>query len=199
MDSLGDFPLDLPLRGERLVYRGKAFDFRSDDVELGNGVVVTRDYLAHPGAVGIIAVNEKNELLLQSQYRHPVRSTLWEPPAGLLDLPDEAPLAAAKRELFEEADLQAADWRQLIDFYTSPGGSSESIRVFLARGLSEVPASERFVREDEEAMMKPAWVDLDEAARLIFAGKLHSPTAVNGIFAALRARDAIGWDKLPLA
>ena len=81
------------------------WDVRRDEVELGDGQTVTREVIAHTGAVGVIALDEQDRVLLLRQYRHPVRSYLWEPPAGLLDVPGEDPLAAARRELAEEADL----------------------------------------------------------------------------------------------
>ena len=81
--------------------------------------------VVHPGAVGIIAVDDDLRVLLVQQYRHPVSALLWEPPAGLLDVAGEEPLAAAQRELFEEAGYRAARWSVLLDVFMSPGGSSE--------------------------------------------------------------------------
>ena len=124
-----------------------------------------------------------------------MRSELWEPPAGLLDIAGEVPVVAAARELAEEADLVAAQWSVLVEFYTSPGGSSEKIVVFLARGLTAVPGADLFTRTDEEAGMVPVWVPLDEALAAVLAGRLHSPTAAMGILAAVAAR-ASSWTTL---
>jgi hypothetical protein len=104
-------------------------------------------------------------------------------------------LVQPARELAEEADLRADTWHVLVDFYTTPGGSSERIEVFLARGLHEVPEGERHVRIHEEADMVPVWVPLDDAVDAVLAGRLHSPTAVVGVLAAARARER-GWDEL---
>jgi 8-oxo-dGTP pyrophosphatase MutT (NUDIX family) len=183
-----------PVTEHMLIHAGRVWDIRSDVVDLGPTQVV-REYVDHPGAVAIIALDEDERVLLVSQYRHPVRSELWEPPAGLLDVAGEPPLLAAARELAEEADLRADTWHELVDFYTSPGGSSERIEVFLARGLHEVPEGERYTRTDEEAEMVPVWVPLDDAVDAIFAGRLRSPTTVVGVLAAARARDR-GWDTL---
>jgi ADP-ribose pyrophosphatase len=174
--------------------------FVSEEVELPGAGVVVREFTDHPGAVAIMAMDDAGRVLLQRQYRHPVRSELWEPPAGLLDEPGEAPLAAAKRELAEEADLLAQDWRRLIEFYTTPGGCNERIAVFLARGLSKIPVSDQFSREDEESDLVPVWIDLEEAAARVMDGSLVSPTATVGILALSQAaRTPAGLDALPPA
>lgn len=192
---VGDEPAALRLVRSDVVYRGLVWDVRRDDVDLGNGEVVTREFVAHTGAVGVLVLDADDRVLLVRQYRHPVRSYLWEPPAGLLDVQDEDPLEAARRELAEEADITADEWHVLVDFFNSPGGSTEAFRCFLARGVHEVPRDERHAREGEERDMETAWVPLDEARDLVLAGRLHNPTAVTGVLAACAARDA-GWDTL---
>jgi ADP-ribose pyrophosphatase len=193
--SVADEAAALPLVASETVFAGLVWDLRRDTVELGDGQAVTRELIVHTGAVGVIVLNAADEVLLLRQYRHPVSSYLWEPPAGLLDVKDEDALVCAKRELHEEADLRADEWHVLLDFYNSPGGSTESFRCYLARGLHEVPAEERHDREDEERDMAIAWVPLDEALGLVLAGRLHNPAAVSGILAAAAAR-AAGWDTL---
>jgi ADP-ribose pyrophosphatase len=107
---------------------------------------------------------------------------------------------AARRELREEADLTAADWRHLLTFHSTPGGTNEVIHLFLARQLAEVPPDQRFEREDEEADLLPAWLDLGEAVGLVMSGAIGSPLAVVGLLAAWRARTRSGgWDALPKA
>ena len=183
-----------PVVQHHVLHHGKVFDLVADRVDLGGGPVL-REYTTHPGAVGVIALDDDDRVLLLSQYRHPVRRELWEPPAGLLDVDGEDPVAAAARELAEEADLRAGSWWRLVDFFTSPGGSDESIAVYLARDLSPVPDDERYERTDEEASMVAAWVPLDEAVESVLAGRLHNPTAVVGVLAAAAAR-AAGWTTL---
>ncbi|MDR1824054.1 MAG: NUDIX hydrolase [Bifidobacteriaceae bacterium] len=197
---VADTPVTRPVLSSTIEFHGRVWDIAAEDVELPGDVVVRREFMAHTGAVAVIAIDHQGRVLLQSQYRHPVRRDLWEPPAGLLDVAGEPPVETAQRELFEEADLQAADWRRLIAFFSTPGGCNEVIQIFLARDLTEVPPAERFERADEEATMVPAWVPLDEAAGLVLGGALHSPTSVVGILAALRTRDLPGgWDALPRA
>src|SRR5439155_20918141 len=142
---------------------------------LPSGDAVARDVVEHPGAVGVIALDDAERVLLVQQYRHPVRRLLWEPPAGLLDQPGENPLAAARRELYEEAGHRAAEWLTLVDAFTSPGMSDEAIRIYLARGLAPVGADDRFLGEHEERGMPITWVPLEAAADLVLAGRLHNP------------------------
>lgn len=193
--SVVDVRSPAPVVSGRTIHEGKIWDLVTEDADLGDGVVVTREFIRHPGAVAVIALDDDERVLLLRQYRHPVRSFLWEPPAGLLDVAGEDLRDAAARELAEEADLRAAEWAVLVDYYTTPGGSDEPIRVFLARGLSHVPHHERHEREDEERDMEAAWVPLDEAVAGVLAGRIHNPSAVVGVLAAAAARSR-GWETL---
>ncbi|UZN05003.1 NUDIX domain-containing protein [Cellulomonas sp. S1-8] len=188
-------PVDVPREREvvehRLLHAGRVWDLVSDTVRLDDGDVV-REYVDHPGAVAVIALDDDDRVLLLSQYRHPVRHVLWEPPAGLLDVEDEGPVTAAARELAEEADLVAGRWWHLVDWFTSPGGSDERITVFLARDLTPVPEADRYERGEEEADMVATWLPLDDAVAGVLAGRLHCPTTVAGVLAASAARSA-GW------
>lgn len=145
-------------------FTGNKTSVRTDDVVMPDGTVVGRDYQVHPGSVAILAIDEQDQVLVLRQYRHPVRHKLWEIPAGLLDVPGENPLSAAQRELYEEAHVKADEWRVLADVFTSPGGSDEAVRIFLARGLSEA-VGERFAVSEEEADMEQARVPLAELVR----------------------------------
>lgn len=183
-----------PVVSHEVIHHGKVWDLAGDVVDLGDSQVL-REYVDHPGAVAVIALDDEGRVLLLSQYRHPVRHELWEPPAGLLDVEGENPAAAAARELAEEADLVAGSWWRLVEFFTSPGGSDERIVVFLARDLSPVADADRYERVDEEATMVPVWVPLDDAVDAALGGRLHSPTAVTGVLAAAAAR-ARDWATL---
>ena len=183
-----------PVVQHQVLHHGTVFDVVADRVDLGGGPVL-REYTTHHGAVGVIARDDEDRVLLLSQYRHPVRRELWEPPAGLLDVDGEDPVAAAARELAEEADLRAGSWWRLVEFLTSPGSSDESITVYLARDLEEVPHADRHERVDEEADMVASWLPLDDAVAAVLAGRLRNPTAVVGVLAAAAAR-AAGWSTL---
>ena len=177
------------------VYQGLVWDVVRDTVDLGEGGVVKREYVQHTGAVAILALDDDGRVLMIEQYRHPVGMTLWELPAGLLDVDGEDPLDAAKRELAEEADLRAERWHVLANWFNSPGGMTEALRLYLARDLSPVPEADRHEREAEEKGMVTRWVPLEEARDAVLAGALHNPAAVVGVLAALEAR-AQDWRPL---
>ena len=193
--AISDTALGYDVSRSELVYRsGHVIDVRREQVTMPGGGTASRDVVQHPGAVGVVAVDDQERILLLRQYRHPVRHLLWEPPAGLLDEPGEHPLDAAKRELYEEAHLKAGSWSVLLDVFTSPGMSSEAVRIYLARDVAEADLP-RHAGEHEEADMPVEWVEVDEAVRLVMAGDLHNPLAVMGVLAvaALRAQ---GWPQL---
>lgn len=185
---------ELPLLDSADVYDGYVWSVRKDALEI-HGATVERDVLIHPGAVAVVAIDENDRVLLIRQYRHPIAMTVFEPPAGLLDVTGEPPLTTARRELAEEAGYEAADWRVLVDFFNSPGGSSEAIRVYLARGLHARAEGRIHTGEAEEAYLPRAWVPLEDAVALVLAGAIGSPSGVLGILAAHAAR-ARGWDAL---
>lgn len=187
--QVSDAPSPRRLLSTEKVYEGRIWDVVSDSFQLSEtGESLTRDYIDHPGAVAVLPMNDAGELLLIRQYRHPVGMDLWEIPAGLLDVEGEDFVVGAARELAEEADLAAAQWNVLADFFNSPGSSSEAIRIYLARGLTEVPHHERHERTDEEAEIEFHWIAVDDAVAAVLAGRLHNPSAVVGILAAAAAR-----------
>ncbi len=176
------------LHAQSTVYQGHIWNVVSDTFSLTpDSAPLTRDYIDHPGAVAVVVLNEHHQVLLLRQYRHPVHMNLWEIPAGLLDVEGEDFVVGAARELAEEADLAAAQWHVLTDFFNSPGSSSEAIRIYLARGITEIAEDLRHVRTDEEAEIEFVWVDLEEAAAKVLAGNLHNPSAVVGILATAQA------------
>ena len=194
--QVSDEPSPRRLLSSEKVYQGRIWDVVSDSFQLSDdGEPLVRDYIDHPGAVAVLPMNDDGEILLIKQYRHPVGMALWEIPAGLLDVEGEDFVAGAARELAEEADLVAARWNVLADFFNSPGSSSEAIRIYLARGLSDVPGHELHERTDEEAEIELHWIPLDDAVRAVLEGRLHNPSAVVGILAAAAAR-ADGFEGL---
>jgi len=182
---------DFPVAETTDIYRGKVMALRADEVVMPGGRAARREIIEHPGAVAIAALDPDDRIMMIHQYRHALGRRLWELPAGLLDVAGEQPWLAAARELHEEADLVAGRWDVLTDFYGSPGGLSEALRIFLARDLLGVHHDDRFTREGEEHGMPVGWVDLEEAHEAVLAGRLHNPAAVVGILTAhaSRARD----------
>jgi ADP-ribose pyrophosphatase len=196
--TLSDRPERWPVISSATVLETpRVISVRRDEVRSpGDGVTFERDVVVHPGAVGIVALDEEERVLLVSQYRHPVGHRLLEIPAGLLDVPGESYPAAAARELYEEAHVRAADWRVLVDIFTSPGMATESTRVYLARGLSAVAAGERHVGVHEEADMPVTRARLADLVAAVLAGQLHNPLVVSGVLATWAARQGTGYDSL---
>ncbi|MHB1173229.1 MAG: NUDIX domain-containing protein [Lacisediminihabitans sp.] len=191
-EALSDEPYPVTVVASELVYRGRVWGIRRDEFEYGS-VTITREFVDHTGAVAILALDDEDRALLIRQYRHPVGQRDWEIPAGLLDIAGEHPLVAAQRELAEEADLVAVDWSLLSDFSTSPGGSNEAIRVFLARGLSATASA--FDRTEEEADLETRWVGLDEVVDAVLDRRLRNAILCVSVLAANAAR-ARGWSSL---
>ena len=176
-------------------YEGRVWRVVTDTIRLPDGTVVERDIVDHPGAVGVVALDADDHVLLIRQYRQPVGGFLFELPAGLRDVDGEHPLATAERELLEESGYRADEWHVLIDFFNSPGGSTEAFRCYLARNLSEVAGGRPATGEAEEAHLPRIWMPLDDAVDLALRGDLHNPTTVAGVLAAAAARDR-GWSTL---
>ena len=185
-----------PVVSSAVLARSRLVTVRSDQVRTPENHVAERDVVLHPGAVAVLALDASGQILMIRQYRHPVGRLLWEIPAGLRDVAGEDPWVTAQRELTEETGYRARDWRILVDYYTSPGFSTERLRVYLARDLEAVPAAERhFVPRDEEAHLLLAWLPLDEAVRKVFAGELHNGPAALALMAGYTARSE-GFDRL---
>lgn len=166
-------------------FEGFVFDVVRERFRLAPGEEpLDRDFMRHPGAVAIAALNDRDEILLINQYRQPVGMNLWEIPAGMLDVEGEAPLDAARRELLEETDLVAGTWHTLAEFHNSPGVSTEANRVFLARDVSAAPEAERVERSGEEAEIVARWFPLEEAVAAVLGARIHSPSAIVAVLAA---------------
>jgi 8-oxo-dGTP pyrophosphatase MutT (NUDIX family) len=178
---LADEPMHPPIVSTELDFAGRVWDVRRD-VFRYNGAELTRDYVDHPGAVAVLVLDDDDRVLLIQQYRHPIRSRDWEIPAGLLDIENEDPLVAAQRELAEEVDLVASDWSELVTFYSSPGGSNELIRVFLARGIS--PTERAFERHEEEVDIVIRWEPLGTVIVGVLRGDLRNSILAIAVLAA---------------
>jgi 8-oxo-dGTP pyrophosphatase MutT (NUDIX family) len=178
-----------PVTESAVLARGRIVTLRRDVVQMPDGDLAAREVIEHPGAVAVVALDDVGQVLMIRQYRHPAGALLWEIPAGLRDVAGEPLIETARRELLEEAGCRAREWRVLTDFFSSPGISTERIRVFLARGLTVVPASERgYVPEHEEAYLTVAWVPLEAVVRSALSGDLHNGVAILGILSAYAAQ-----------
>ncbi|MEY2849964.1 MAG: hypothetical protein RI885_2631 [Actinomycetota bacterium] len=174
------------------VFEGAVWDIRRDAIRYGADTIV-REYVDHTGAVAVLALDDHDRVMLIKQYRHPVARRDWELPAGLRDEAGEHPLVTAQRELAEEVDLQADRWHVLSDFFTSPGGSNEGLRIYLARGLTSTGSA--FDRSHEEADIETRLVPLDEVVEAVLARSVGNAILSIGVLAAVASR-ARGWSTL---
>jgi 8-oxo-dGTP pyrophosphatase MutT (NUDIX family) len=178
-----------PVVESSVLAAGQIATLRRDTVQLPDGRAVRREVVEHPGAVAVVALDSRDRVLMIRQYRHPAGAMLWEIPAGLRDVAGEPLLSTAQRELLEEAGCVAREWHVLSDYLSSPGISTERLRVYLARDLTMVPAGQReYVRHDEEAYLTVAWVPLADAVRRVLSGDLHNGVAIVGILSAYAAQ-----------
>lgn len=189
---LRDERVSLPITSRETIYNGRVWDVRQEVFDYA-GSSLTRDYVAHTGAVAVLVLDADDNVLAIQQYRHPVRLREWEIPAGLLDMAGESPLECAKRELAEEVDLQAATWHLLADYATSPGGSDEVVRIFLARDLT--PTAQAHRREGEESDMIQRWVPLADAVDSVLAGHVNNSIFTIAMLTADAAKQR-GWSTL---
>ncbi len=181
--DLRDEPFEPTVVHSDVVYKGWVWDVRSDRIGYGDGELI-REYVDHTGAVAVLALDDDGRVMLIQQYRHPIRHRDWELPAGLLDIEGEDPLLAAQRELAEETDLVARDWQLLVSTWTTPGGNSELIRIYLATGIETAPTAHD--RTDEEADIRTQWVLLSDAVDAVLDGRLRNGILAVGVLAAER-------------
>ena len=172
---------EFPVRDSRELYRGRVMALRADQVQMPGGRVATREIVEHPGAVAVAALDDQDRLAVIHQYRHAVRRRLLELPAGLLDVAGEEPAVTAARELAEEAGLAAERWSVLLDVVPSPGLSDESVRVYLATGLSAVARPSP--GDDEEAELRLRWLRVGDAVREAFTGGMVNGVSVAAVLA----------------
>jgi ADP-ribose pyrophosphatase len=172
---------EFTVAASRDVHIGRVVGLRVDDVVMPDGSAAVREVIEHLGAVAVLALDSSERVTLIHQYRHPLGRRLWELPAGLIDKPGEDAVETARRELVEEAGLAADDWATLVDVAASPGFTDEVVRVFLARGLSEV---DREVLGEEEADLVVAKFPLAEAVAMAMSGELVNASTVAGVLAA---------------
>jgi len=168
------------LISSKLAYKGKVFSVFTDKVEEPGGRLNTRDVIRHNGSVVILAVDEsKNpkdpDIILERQYRHAAGQFLFELPAGRVE-PNEAPLAAAKREMIEETGYRAKRWSLLTKYFASPGFLGEWMQIYLARDIREGAA-----KPEPDEHIEIFRLPLSEALGLIAAQKIHDGKTLIGL------------------
>lgn len=160
------------------IFKGKIINLRVDTVKLPNGKEATREVVEHPGAVAVVALNEKNELVMIHQFRAPINEVIIEIPAGKLEK-GEDPLVCAKRELEEETGYQAASWKQMFTFYTTPGFSDEKMYLYMAKDLKSLEQS-----LDEDEFVELVYIPVKDALDMARNGKIKDAKTILGIEAA---------------
>ncbi len=171
--------------GSELEYQGAILALRRDRVAMPGGRTAEREVIEHHGAVAVVAIDADDRIVLIEQYRHPLGRRLLELPAGLLDEPGENPVDAVGRELTEETGLAAESYSVLVDVAASPGFTDETVRIFLAEGLTEV---ERPESRDEEADIELVRLSVEDALARVLSGEIVNASAVAGILAVAAVR-----------
>jgi ADP-ribose pyrophosphatase len=191
--DVADSPERWPVSGSRDLYRGDwLVALRADRVRrpgADSEEPFDRWVVEHPGAVIVLAVDDRERACCLRQYRHAAGGRFIELPAGLRDAGDEDPLDTAKRELREEVELEAAEWRLLFDLYPSAGITNERQVCYLARDVRSVSRGD-FTPEHEEADMERLWVPVDDLVDAVLDGRVsESPIAACVLaYAVLRQR-----------
>jgi ADP-ribose pyrophosphatase len=151
----------------REVYKSKIFTVAEEVAKDRSGFVIERSIVRHGGSAVMMAVDDRNRVLLVKQFRLPAERDLWEIPAGRLD-DGEEPLAAAKRELEEETGYTAKKWKQMAEFWPSPGFLSEKMHLFLATDLAPGKA-----KPMEDERIETRWYKKKELDKLIRDGEIE--------------------------
>ena len=160
-------------------FKSPLFSVVTQQVREPGGYIARRDIVEHPGSVVILAVEEGKtgpRILLEHQYRHAARSFLWELPAGKIDR-DESALNAAKRELLEETGYTARRWRQILEFFVSPGFLDETMTIFLAQDIKPGLAQPEY-----DELIESRFFSLRSAQRMAERGAIRDAKTIAGIF-----------------
>ena len=126
--------------GSRTTHEGKMISVRIDEIRYDDGSTSEREVVVHSGAVAILAHDDRHFYMVRQPREAVGEDSLFELPAGKLDVEGESPLDCGKRELVEEVGLEAAEWRELKRIYTSPGFTNEQCHLFVATELTRVEA-----------------------------------------------------------
>ncbi len=161
------------------VFKNKLFSIVEEVAHDPSGFEIHRSIVRHPGSAVMMAVDEKDRILMVQQFRLPAEAELWELPAGRLD-PGETPIEAARRELHEETGYRGEKWTELISFWASPGYVAERMTIFLAENLT---AGDQNLMEDERIVIR--WFESDEVGEWIRTGRIVDGKTIIGYYSWL--------------
>ena len=191
---LADRPMSWPVVSTHDLHRDDWVVALREDVitRPGHPEQFSRISLEHPGAVVVLAVDDDERVMCLRQYRHTSGYEFVELPAGLKDAGDEPPVETAKRELREEVELEAAEWRLLLSTFGSAGISDEVHEIFLARGLSHAPRGD-FEMRHEEAEMEQFWVPMPDLLEAVLDRRVRQGPLVQAVlaYAVLKQRGTL--------
>jgi ADP-ribose pyrophosphatase len=157
------------------IFTGRIIKVRVDTVSLPGGGQSTREVVEHAGAVGVVAMDNDNNIILVRQYRKPVERVLLEIPAGTMEK-DEDPLVCAQRELKEETGFTAEHWEKILCYFSAPGFTDEHLHLYLASGLTSGE-----IELDEDEFVETVRLPLPEAYQMIFEGHIADGKSIIGI------------------
>jgi ADP-ribose pyrophosphatase len=158
-----------------MIYQGRVFGLRRDEVEEPSGLRTTREVITHPGSVVVLPVLPDGRIVMVRQYRHATRQYLWELVAGRKE-PEETPKQGAARELLEETGYRAKRYKVFLDVFPTPGFLEENMYLLLAEGLT---AGEAQPEEDEKIEVRA--FQLKELKQMIKSGRMRDAKSIAGI------------------
>ncbi|MDE2220196.1 MAG: NUDIX hydrolase [Gammaproteobacteria bacterium] len=162
----------------RPIFKGRVITVNLETVRLPNGHRAELEIVHHPGGAAVVAIDDERRVCLLRQYRHAIGGWIWELPAGKLE-PAEPALTTARRELIEEAGVEAGEWLALGDYVTSPGVFTETVNLFLARRLRTVTMA-----HEAGELIEVHWIPFSEACRRALSGELADGKTALGLLRA---------------
>jgi ADP-ribose pyrophosphatase len=160
------------------IFSGRVIEVNVERVPLPNGTIAELEIIKHPGGAAIVAIDERNRVCLLRQFRYAAGGWIWELPGGKIDN-REPPLDTARRELEEEAGMQAAAWHPLGDYLTSPGVFTEVVHLFLATQLTPLPR-----RPEEHEVLEVHWLPFRDVLQMAGSGELRDGKSIVGVYRA---------------
>ena len=169
------------------IFQGRIINLHKDEVKLPDGRITTREIVEHPGAVVILALTDKKEIVMIRQFRKPAEEVLWELPAGTLEV-GESLVDCAKRELEEETGYHPRKIKEIITFFSTPGFCNEKLTLFLANDLEK-----RDKNEDADEFIKVKLVKQSEALKLVKENTIKDAKTIIGILYLVPSKNSIEY------